>query len=236
VSNEIGTIQPVAEIARLVKGKAPRCRVHVDGVQALGQLGILEYPPEVDMVSISAHKIHGPQGIGALLLRPTVRPRPLICGGDQQDGLRPGTLNLPGIAGFAAAIVLLKKEREAGTRRMGRLTDRLIEGITLRTTGVRPLGDQAIRAPGIIALAVDQVRSEVLLHSLESRGVVAASGAACHSTRKEPSQALREAGLGPDQGAVRFSLAFDNTADQIDRAALAFAEAIEAVRSGKAST
>ncbi|MCP4603086.1 MAG: cysteine desulfurase [Proteobacteria bacterium] len=234
VANEIGTIQPVADIARLVKARAPDCLVHVDAVQALAHLPGLDYPPEVDMVSISAHKIHGPQGIAALLLRPGVKPRPLICGGDQQEGLRPGTLNLPGIVGFGVAIRLLGIRRKEIVDRMGSLTDRLVEELTSRVQGVRPLGDPACRAPGIAVLAVDRVPSEVLLHALEMRGVLASSGSACHSTRSEPPRSLRDAGLRADQGAVRLSLSSETTRDEIERAIVAFIEAVEAVRSGRA--
>ena len=120
--------------------------------------------------------------------------------------------------------------------RMARLTDRLVRGVANRTEGVHPLGDPSFRAPGIVALAVDGVRSEVLLHTLEQHGVIAASGSACHATRKEPSAALREAGLQKDQGAVRLSLSYDTTEEEIDRAISAFVEATRAVRSGKAST
>ncbi len=236
VASEIGTIQPVADIARLVKAKVPSCRVHVDAVQALAQLSTLDYPPEVDMVSISAHKIHGPQGVGALLLRPNIRPRPLICGGDQQEGLRPGTFNLPGIAGFGAAIRLFGQRRGQGILHMKALTDRLVCELTSYVHGIRPLGDPTCRSAGIAVLAIDQTQSEVLLHAMEMRGVLAASSSACHSTRAEPPQSLRDAGLRKDQGAARFSLSLDTTKDEIDFAIAAIIDAIEAVRSGHAGT
>ncbi len=234
VANEIGTQQPVAEVARLVKAKAPKCRLHVDAVQAVAQLSSLDCVPEVDMVSVSAHKIHGPQGVGALLTRPNVRPRPLIFGGDQQDGLRPGTLNLPGIAGFARAMRLLRERREEGVGQMRRLTDRLIGEVTGSMDGVRQLGDPSCRAPGMVVFAVDGVRSEVLLHALEARGVLASSGSACHSTRTKLPRSLRDAGLRTSEGAVRFSLTLDNSSREIEQAIDAIKEAINAVRGGRA--
>ncbi len=232
VANEMGTVQPIDEVARKVKQTAPRCRVHVDAVQALAQLPLLAYPEEVDMVSISAHKIHGPQGIGALLIRPNVMPRPLLLGGDQQLGLRPGTLNLPGVLGFAEAARLLKKRRTSGVAQMAALTDRLVSAVTADNSGVRLLGDPKHRAPGIAVLAVARAQSEPLLRALEMRHVLAASSSACHSRRSEPPKCLRQAGLRADEGAVRFSLTLDTTSAEIDYAINAFQAAVDAVKSG----
>ena len=233
VANEMGTVQPVAEIAARAKARAPRCRVHVDAVQAAAQLARLDYPLEVDMVSISAHKLHGPQGVGALLVRPEVSLRPLLTGGDQQDGVRPGTLNLPGILGLGAAASLVTARRRDAVPRMAALAARLISG-ACAVPGVRALGEPVARAPGIAVLAVEGVKAEVLLHALEMRGVLASSGAACHARRAEPPRCLRDAGLGRAEGAVRLSLSFDTTPDEIEFAVAAFAGAVDAVRAGSA--
>jgi cysteine desulfurase len=232
VAGELGTIQPVAEAARLAAATAPRALFHVDAVQALAQLERLDYPPEVGSVALSAHKIHGPQGVGALLLRPGARPRPLLAGGDQQGGLRPGTLNLPGIAGFGVAARLLTARRGEAIRRMGTLAGELARLLRESAPGVRLLGDPAARAPGMLVVAVRGVPSEVLLHALEARGVLASAGAACHATRREPPRALVEAGLRRDEGALRLSLSFDTTGDEIRSAALAFAAAVASLRPG----
>ncbi len=234
VASEMGTVQPVTEAARRVAAAAPHALFHVDAVQALAQLERLDYPRDVGSVALSAHKIHGPQGIGALLLRPDVRPRPLLAGGDQQDGLRPGTLNLPGITGFAEAITLLAARRADGIRRMRALALELAGLLVSGAPGVRLLGDPAARAPGILVVAVARAKSEVLLHALEQRGVLASAGSACHSTRREPPRALVEAGLGRDEAALRFSLSFDTTADEIERTGAAFGEALASVRRGVA--
>lgn len=233
VANELGTVQPVAEIAAAVRRRSDRCRVHVDAVQAAAQLERLEYPPEVDMVSLSAHKIHGPQGVGALLLRPDVRPRPLVCGGDQQDRIRPGTLNLPGIAGFGVAARELARRRSEAVARMGQLAAELLRGVFEGLGGVRVLGDEGRRAPGIAVLAVEGVRSQVLLNALEDRGVLASAGSACHSTRSKPSEALVGAGLGKGEGALRLSLSHDTTREEIDLAAAAIVDAVSRLRSGR---
>jgi cysteine desulfurase len=234
VANEMGTIQPIAEIAARVKAKVPRCRVHVDAVQAAAQCVRLDYPPAVDMVSISAHKIHGPQGVGALLLRPGVAVHPLFAGGDQQDGMRAGTLNGPGIAGLGAAAAAVNARRSAAVPIMAALGAALSSGMCGTVSGVRPLGEPRSRAPGIAVLAVEGVRSEVLLHALEMRGVLASSGAACHSRRSEPPRCLRDAGLRNGEGSVRFSLSYDTTSDEVDRAVGAFAAAVGALRAGRA--
>ncbi len=235
LANELGTVQPVGEIASLVKRKAPRCRVHVDAVQAAAQLQTLDYPKEVDMVSLSAHKIHGPQGVGALLLRSDTRPRPLMCGGDQQDRIRPGTLNLPGIVGFGVAARLMVERRGEGVPVMAARSARLLEQVLSACEDVRVLGDPNARAPGMIVLAVGGVKSQVLLHALEARGVLASSGAACHSTRSRPSRALLDAGLRPHEGSLRLSLSMDTTDDEVARATLAIVDAVGAVRDGRAS-
>lgn len=233
VASEIGTVQNVADVARRVKGKAKQSRMHVDGVQALAQLPSLDYPPEVDMVSISAHKIHGPQGVGALLLRPHVTPRPLIAGGDQQDGLRPGTLNLPGIVGMGVAMGMLEQQRDSGFASMASLTDRLIDRLQSEVSGVKLLGDSSCRAPGMAVFGVDGVRSEVLLHALEMRGVIASSSSACHARRTTPPESLRHAGLKPNQGAVRFSLTTNTSLREIESAIEAFIDAVLAIRAGR---
>lgn len=233
VANEMGTVQQVTEVARLVKARDAKCRVHVDGVQALAQLPLLGYPGEVDTVAISAHKIHGPQGIGALLIRPGITLRPMIAGGDQQGGARPGTLNLPGIVGFAKAAEILRQCRSKNVAQMGKMTDLLISSVFAGLTGVRTLGDPRVRAPGIAILAVDGVQSEVVLHALEDRGVFASSGSACHATRKSAPPCLVDAGLKSEEGAVRLSLSFDTTQEEVERAAQAFIDAVKAIRQGR---
>ncbi len=233
VASEMGTVQPVEQVARLVKRAAPRCRVHVDAVQAAAHLGVLDYSAAVDMVSISAHKIHGPQGVGALLLRPGVMPRRLICGGDQQEGVRPGTFNLPGIVGFGVAAAMTKERGQKMIERMASQSQELIRKVVGEVNGVRLLGDRQARAPGIVVLAVEGVRSQVLLHALEMRGVLASSGSACHSRRTRPPRCLTDAGLLSKEGAVRFSLGPDTNDAQIDAAAAAMVDSVIAVREGR---
>jgi cysteine desulfurase len=232
-AGEMGTVQPIAEIAKKVKHLQKACRIHTDAVQALPQLGRLALCPEIDMVTVSSHKILGPQGIGALLLRPNSLPRPLLFGGDQQQGIRPGTLNLPGIVGFGEAARIFAAERDEGVVRMRALCDRLIQEIVSTVGGAALLGNPAARAPGLAVIAFDNVESEVLLHTLEKRGVLASSSSACHSTRKDPPRCLIHAGLRHDQGAVRFSLSTKTTTEDIDGAVAVVSQAVAAFRSGR---
>jgi cysteine desulfurase len=232
-AGEMGTVQPIAEIAKGVKRLQQKCRMHTDAVQALPQLGHLAICPEVDMVTVSAHKIGGPQGVGALLVRPNALPRPLLFGGDQQQAVRPGTFNLPGIAGFGEAARIFAEERDAGIHAMRTLCNRLILEIVSRVEGASLLGDPSSRAPGIAVIAFDNMESEVLLHALENLGVLASSSSACHSARKDPPRCLVHAGLRHGQGAVRFSLSTKTTPQDIDGAVAAVSQAVSAFRRGR---
>lgn len=233
VASEMGTVQPVGEVARRVKAKQKRCRVHVDAVQASAQCQSFSLSPEVDMVSVTAHKIHGPQGVGALLLRPSVHPRPLLFGGDQQGGIRPGTYNLAGIVGFGVAAYEYTHRRHTGVPRMKQLADHLVEELVAHVPGAFRLGDPAARAAGIVVLAFDGVESEVLLHTMEMHGVLASSSSACHAARREPPRCLVAAGLKKHQGAVRFSLSIDTTKEEIEQTIGIVQEAVASIRSGR---
>jgi cysteine desulfurase len=233
LANEVGTVQETARIAEQVKARAPRCRIHVDAVQAFAQLATLDLPPAVDMVSVSAHKVHGPQGVGALLLRPEVKPRALICGGGQQEGVRPGTPNVAGVVGFARAARIMSDRQRAGAAQMSALSEKMIARLTGELSGVRLLGDPGHRAPGMVVLAVSGVKGEVLLHALEMRGVIASSSSACHSGSGAPSASLAQAGLEDDEGPIRLSLSIDTSPDEIETAGDRFSEALAAVRTGR---
>ncbi|MBN2344504.1 MAG: cysteine desulfurase [Deltaproteobacteria bacterium] len=232
VANEMGTVQPVNEIARAVKRIAPRVKVHVDAVQAAVQLTRLDYCREVDSVTISGHKIHGPQGVGALLFRTGGAIKPLFCGGDQQKGMRPGTLNLPAIVGMGEAARITAEKRQAGVLAMHqRMTE-----FAARICGdeVYPLGDAAHRAAGMLVVGVTNVKSEVLLHTLEKYNVLASAGSACHSTRTAPPRCLVEAGLKPEDGVVRFSIQYETSEEELSQAASIFQSALSEVRQGRA--
>ena len=221
VQNEIGTVQPVAAVAERVKQRAPRCHVHVDAVQALGKLAIDVGATRFDSLALSAHKIHGPKGVGALWLRQGARLKPLWFGGGQERGLRPGTEGVPNIVALGLACELAVAERSAAAPRMARLRDRLWEMIVAALPSVRRNGDAASAAPHILSVGFAGLPPEPLLHALEAEGVYVSAGSACHARDRKPSSTLRAIGVPDDVGTLRLSLSRLTTDDEITRAARA---------------
>jgi cysteine desulfurase len=232
VNNEIGTVQPVAEIARAVKaaaradGARPEVHVHCDAVQALGKLPLDACALGVDSLAMAAHKLHGPKGVGALWLRKDARVMPLWGGGGHQGGQRSGTLNVPGIAGMGAATALALDglAERAAVWRGFRAT--LIQAAQGSGVAVRVNGDGAECAPHIVSIGFTGVPAEPLLHVLESRGVLVSAGSACSARNANPSAVLQAIGVEPEVGTLRFSFGRDTTTDQIDHAARMLIEAV----------
>jgi cysteine desulfurase len=229
VQNEIGTVQPVVAIARAVKARAPRCHVHVDAVQALGKLPVDVGAAPFDSLSISAHKIHGPKGVGALWLRPGARAKPLVFGGGQERGLRPGTEGVPGIVALGLAAELAVATRAEAAPRMARLRNRLWAAIVAGVPAARRHGDPTAAAPHILSVGFGGVAAEPLLHALEGEGVYVSAGSACHAKDKKPSATLQAIGVPEDMGTIRLSLSRDTSEDEIDRAAAAVVRCVQAV-------
>jgi cysteine desulfurase len=226
VNNEIGTVQPVAEIVRAVKAARPEVHVHCDAVQALGKLSLDARALGVDSLALAAHKLHGPKGVGALWLHKDARVAPLWGGGGHQGGQRSGTLNVPGIAGMGAATALALDglaERAAAWRGF-RTT--LIQAAQGSGVAVRVNGDGVECAPHVVSIGFTGVPAEPLLHVLESRGVLVSAGSACSARNANPSAVLQAIGVGADVGTLRFSFGRDTTADEIDRAARMLIEAV----------
>jgi len=234
VNNEVGTIEPLAEIAQVVRaarggGRLPL--LHVDAVQAFGRVPLPAV--EIDLLTVSAHKVHGPKGVGALILREGVRIAPLLHGGDQQRALRPGTENVPGIVGFGEAAARIQAEGpEAVTSLHGlraHLAERLamIEGIAVNG----PERDD-LAAPHILNVRVAGVRAETLVHRLEMDGIYVSTGSACHSRDPRPSHVLVAMGLDREEAlsSVRISLARTTTIGEIDAAAAALGRAASELR------
>lgn len=218
VNNEVGAVQPVEEVGRLLRRLDRKVYFHVDAVQSFGWLGPRPRAWNVDLMTVSAHKIHGPKGAGALFVGSGTRLKPLITGGDQEGALRPGTENVAGIAGFGAAALLISQAPADRAERVRELRLRLWEGIAAAVPEVRCNGpDGQSAAPHILNVSFP-VRAEVLLHSLEEAGIYVSGGAACHSRRPEPSHVLKAMGVrGQDlNGAIRFSLSSLTTAEDID--------------------
>jgi cysteine desulfurase len=232
VNNETGTVQPIAEIARLLEEARGRDRLpllHVDAVQAFGRVPLPA--AEIDLVTVSAHKIHGPKGSGALVVRAGVRLQPLLHGGDQQRGLRPGTENVPGIVGFGIAAARLAAEGEAAAERMRRLRGVLVERL-MAIPGVAVNGAPSGAAPHILNVRIPGVRGETLVHRLEMEGIFVSTGSACHARDPRPSHVLLAMGLAREDAlsSLRLSLAPTTTLEEIEAAAGAIARAAPELR------
>jgi cysteine desulfurase len=228
VNNELGTLQPVAEIARALRAAGHKAHLHVDAVQAAGLVPIAAGALGADTVALSAHKLHGPRGIGALWLRPGTRLAPLWDGGRQERGLRSGTENLPACAGFAAAASLCRADVDAAAR-VAALRDRL-EGLIFEALPTaRPTVLGAPRAPHIASVTLPDLPAEPLLHALEAREVFVSAGSACASRTKGPSHVLKAIGAGDDDAVLRLSLARSSRAEALPAAVEALAAAVREV-------
>ena len=215
VNNEIGTIQPVAEIAKLCHEKG--VLVHTDAVQAVGHIPVDVKALDVDMLSLSGHKFHAPKGVGALYCRKGIRPEILIEGGAQEFGRRGGTENLPGIVAMAAA---LKEATENLAREMDQVTalrEKLIAGLETIPHS-RLNGNRTLRCPGTVNFCFEGIEGESLLLLLDAKGVAASSGSACTSGSLDPSHVLLALGLPHEiaHGSLRLSLTADNTEAEVD--------------------
>lgn len=226
VSNELGTVQPVFEAARRVKQIAPRAHFHVDAVQALGKIPLRVGSGPIDSLAVSAHKIHGPKGAGALWLRRGVQVAPLAIGGGQEQGIRPGTQGMPGAIGLGCAATLAVAALPAAREQLTALRERLMDGVARVMPTVRPTVDPAHSAPHIVSLGFPGVAAEPLLHALEARGVYVSAGSACAARDKKPSHVLRAVGVPDDVGVLRFSFSRHTTAAEIDQALAALTQAL----------
>lgn len=216
VNNEVGTIQPIEEIGRIAKEHG--VVFHTDAVQSCGKIPVNVKALNVDLLSLSSHKIYGPKGSGALYVRKGLRLEPILHGGGQEKKRRPGTENLPGIVGFGKAATIALEELGTEMERLTTLRDRLIEGIQNRIEYVHLNGHPSHRIPGNVNMSFEFVEGESLLLSLDMQGIAASSGSACTSGSLEPSHVLLAMGIPHQlaQGSVRMTLGRDNTAEDID--------------------
>jgi cysteine desulfurase len=229
VNNEIGTLQPVADIARALRALGRKIHFHVDAVQFAGLEPLDVRTKGADSIAISAHKLHGPKGIGALWLRKGKRPVPLYGGGGQEHDLRSGTENLPAAVGFGVAAAQARKDVPAPAR-VRELRDRLETLIFAAVPHARPAVPlPAPRAPHIAGILLPGFPAEPILHALEARGVFASEGAACASHAREQSRVQRALGIATTTGVLRFSLSRLTTADDVEEAARALALSITEV-------
>ena len=220
VNNEVGAVEPVEEIGRLIKENHPGILFHVDAIQAYGKYNIHPGRQNIDLMSVSGHKLHGPKGVGFLYIRDKVRVKPLIYGGGQQAGMRSGTENVPGVAGLGAAVREVYKNHREKVDALYGLKDHLmtrireIDGCVVNS---RPGRESA---PQIVSISFEGVRSEVLLHALEEREIYVSSGSACSSSHPGVSGTLKGIGVRPDllDATLRFSFGLFNKKEEIDYA------------------
>ena len=216
VNNEIGTIQPIEEISKIVKEYNNSILVHVDAVQAFGKLRFSPKKLGVDLLSISGHKIHGPKGSGALYIKDKTLIRPIIYGGGQQKAMRSGTENVPAIAGIGLAAELMYKDNESKMEHVRNLKNTFIE----KVTRLENVFDNSGEAPHIASISFVGISSEVMLHVLEDKGIYVSSVSACSSNKPHVSNVLKSINLDKDrlESTLRFSFCEMNTMEQVDYA------------------
>lgn len=217
VNNEVGAVMPVEALKLIMKKKSPHALLFVDAVQSFGKIAVKPAKWGVDLLSASAHKIHGPKGVGVLYVKKGVRIVPVQFGGHQQGGLRSGTENVPGAAGFGVAAAMAAEQMERSYAHVQMLKERLQCGILDKIGQVVVNGGGEL-LPYILNVSFLGVKAEILLHALESRGIYVSTGSACSSNAPAPSRTLLAMGKNKKEieGAVRFSFSRENTAEEID--------------------
>ena len=232
VNNEVGAVEPIEAISQCIKKKNPKTLFHVDAIQAYGKYKIRPKKQGIDLLSVSGHKIHAPKGVGFLYIRDGVKIRPILFGGGQQKGLRSGTENVPGCVGLGVAAREAYKDFDARIEKLYTLREHLIAGL-------KPLGGVTINgsedrtnAPQIVSASFEGVRSEVLLHALEDKGVYVSSGSACSSNHPGISGTLKGIGVKKEllDSTIRFSLGDLNTEEEVDYAIGVLGELLPVLR------
>lgn len=218
VNNEVGSVQPIWEAASIIKAYDRRILFHVDAVQGFGKYRIYPKKTGIDMLSVSGHKIHGPKGVGIIYINERAKVRPVIYGGEQQKNMRSGTENVPGIAGIAQAAREIYTGLDEKVAHMRALKQRFISGIgNIEDTVIHGLYDET-SAPHIVSVGFAGIRSEVLLHALEERGIYVSSGSACSSNHPAVSGVLKGIGAKKEflDATLRFSMSEFTTEEEID--------------------
>lgn len=217
-NNEVGSLQPVAQAGALIKRMNPKILFHVDAVQGYGKFRIYPKKMKIDLLSVSGHKIHGPKGVGFLYVNEKTKIMPIVFGGGQQNGIRSGTENVPGIAGMAKAIETIYSNLDEEVDGLYRIKKAFVEGI-------RKIDDVVINghpdetgAPHVVSVSVKGIRSEVLLHALEDKGIYVSAGSACSAHKPQPSATLRAMGISQELlgSTIRFSFSIFTTMEEIN--------------------
>ncbi|WP_066970352.1 cysteine desulfurase NifS [Methanobrevibacter filiformis] len=231
VNSEIGTIQPIAEIGKIAKEK--NIKFHTDAVQSIGKIPVNVDKLNVDLLSISAHKIYGPKGVGALFVRKGTRLETVLHGGGQEKNLSSGTENVPGAVGLGKACELAGKELEKNMKYLAKLRDRLVEGITTNVDEAYVNGDTDKKVPGTTNLHFVGIEGEGLVLLLDGKNIAAATGSACSSKKLEASYVLKALGLDDVHchGSLRLTLGSENTEEEVEYVIESIKEAVARLRS-----
>lgn len=231
-NNEIGSVQPIKEAGEMIKQINPNTLFHVDAVQGFGKFRIYPKKMNIDLLSVSGHKIHGPKGVGFLYVNEKVKMKPIIFGGGQQKGMRSGTENVPGIAGIAKATELIYQNFDEKVEHMYQLKEYFIQQVT-QIEGIKINGlTGRDSAPHVVSVSIQGIRSEVMLHALEEKGIYVSAGSACASNHPAVSATLKAIGVEKQylDSTIRFSFCDANTREEIDYTVTQMREIIRMLR------
>ena len=231
-NNEVGAVQPIEQAGELIKRMNPNTLFHVDAVQGFGKCRIYPKRMHIDLLTVSAHKLHGPKGVGFLYINEKAKVRPIIFGGGQQKGMRSGTENVPGIAGMAKAIEEVFSEFDEKIEYLYNIKERFVKGVSA-LEGIRlngPVGRDG--APHVVSVSIQGVRSEVMLHALENKGIYVSAGSACSSNKPSVSATLKAIGVEKQylDATLRFSFSLYTTEAEIDYTVKCLSELLPALR------
>lgn len=228
VNNEIGTIEPVQEIAKLIKQENPNTLFHVDAVQAYGKMHLYPKRWKIDLMTISGHKIHAPKGTGAIFIRQKVKVKPLVYGGHQERGMRSGTENVPGIAGLGVAAKWIQDGLDVRSEKIRQIKEYFISSVM----EIENLKNNSGEAPHVASISFRGVRSEVLLHALEEKNIYVSAGAACSNNKKGTSNTLVAIGLTKEEkeSTLRFTFSCFNTKEEVEEVVRVLKEIVPMLR------
>lgn len=217
VNNEVGAVQPIEEAGEIVKELSPKAYFHVDAIQSYGKFKIYPKKMNIDLLSVSGHKLHGPKGIGFLYVNEKVKIKPILFGGGQQWGMRSGTENVPGIAGLGLACYMAYENFEEKRDLLASLKKHFCEEL-LKLPDVKINGNIESTAPQIVSVSFVGVRSEVMLHTLEDKGIYVSAGSACSSNKPAPSKTLLAMKVPKEEleATVRFSFSYHTTKEELE--------------------
>lgn len=232
VNNEIGCIQPIKEIKKIINEKNKFTKLHVDGVQGVGKIDVNIKELDIDTLSFSSHKIHGPKGIGCLYMKKDLIIEPIFYGGSQERGVRVGTENVPGIVGFGKAVEILDNKFNEEKNQIKELKKYFIEKLSQNINDIKINSDLHKSSPHILSVSFKDIRGEILLHYLEDRGIYVSTRSACSSNKKAESHVLKAIGLNDNdiEGTIRFSFSHLNNKEEIDITIEKLKESVEEIR------